>query len=124
MGSLTAKKGNQTTLWVSDGLLVPRYGYGLCGYNGMVPWCCVVCALIVGLFLGVSLVAFARAVGGDYGLPLPCGMYGGSGLWFVLGIPCLWAWFIWLLSLLEYVGFCFGLMPIFLFIGEGLSVFR
>ena len=38
----------------------------------MVPWLIVTCSLVVGLSIGVSLVAYARAVGGVYGLSLLC----------------------------------------------------
>ena len=49
----------------------------------------------MGLSIRDSLVAYARAVGGVYGL---C---------FVFGMPCMWAWFIWLGCLMAYVGFLY-----------------
>ena len=69
------------------------------------------------LSLGVSLVAYARAVGGVWLVsPLPgmwacvslhVGLY--VGVWVVvcLRMPCLWAWFIWLVCLLAFVGFLY-----------------
>ena len=45
----------------------------------MVPWCVAAWALVVSLSLGVSLAAYARAVGGVYGLSLLC-----PCCWFVL----------------------------------------
>ena len=72
----------------------------------------------MGLFLGVSLVAYARGVGGVcLSLLCPgCGLvligwfecWPICGVWFVvcLWMPCLWAWFFfWLVCLLAYVGF-------------------
>ena len=49
------------------------------------------------------------------------------GVWFVVSLrmPCLWAWFIWLVCLLAFVGFLYRAdAPFPIFIGEVLSVFR
>ena len=81
------------------------------------------------------MVAYVRAVGGVYGLSLLCpgcglvlfGWFAGwpvSGVWFVvcLRMP-MWAWFIWMVCLLAFVGFLYRADTSFpIFIGEGGAV--
>ena len=74
---------------------------------------------------GVCLSLLCPGVGFYYLVGVQVFLYVGSSLWFDPGVPCLWAWFIWLVCLLAYVGFLYRAdVPFPMFIGEVLSVFR
>ena len=79
-------------------------GYGLCGFTWVDPLvgCCL--GLVVGLSLLVPLVAYAQAMGGEFGLSLLCPGCGLVFIWLVCLLAYMWGLILVCLSSARDVG--------------------